>query len=287
MKRRLITLRLPRRSCLRLLGILSLFLFLLLAASFRFGALAPDQTASRDTGQDVLHPPQTPPPIRGQVALVIDDFGINHPGLPQMLALDVPLTAAVMPHMAFTQQEAELLHQRGLEIILHMPVEAKTGAPEWLGPGALTTELSPGELKTRLDDALRQIPYAVGISNHMGSKGTENAAVVRAILDAAQEHHLFVFDSKTSENSILETEARKAGILTGSRDVFLDNAADITSIKKQLRLLIDKAKSQKKAVGIGHVGPQGPNTARAIQELLPEFEREGIQIVPLSELLRP
>jgi N-acetylmuramoyl-L-alanine amidase len=244
------------------------------------------QYADTIAGHVVLDQTLTTQPVQGKAAIVIDDWGINNPGTEQMLGLNIPLTAAVMPHMMFTKQEVESLRQLGLEMILHMPVEAKSGNPDWLGPGGLKTGLSPEELRTRLENGLQEVPYAVGISNHMGSKGTEDANVVQAIIQTAQAHNLFVLDSKTSQNTILEQMARKAGLKTGVRDVFLDNAYDLASIKKQLNLLIATAQKQGKAIGIGHVGPQGEITARAIKEMLPAFEKAGVQIVPLSEILQ-
>lgn len=226
-------------------------------------------------------------PVNGKIAIVIDDFGIDNPGTQQMLELGIPLTAAIMPNLMYSQKESELLHNLGYQIIIHMPIESKNGHPEWLGPGALTTNLSTQELRNRLNHSVEQIPYAVGISNHMGSKGTENPKIVAAIVETAKEHNLMILDSRTSEATILAQEAKKAGVISGTRDVFLDNSADLNSIKKQLRLLITKAKTSGKAIGIGHVGPQGPNTARAIREILPEMTAQGIQLVPLSEILQP
>jgi uncharacterized protein len=232
-----------------------------------------------------VNPTLTSKPVNGEISLVIDDFGIDNPGTKQMLELDVPITAAIMPNLLYTKKEAELIHSLGYEIIIHMPIEAKTGRSEWLGPGALTTNLSTSELKDRLENSLKQIPYAVGISNHMGSKGTENPKVVAALVEVAKEHNLLILDSKTSESTILAKEATKAGLTSGTRDIFLDNSADLYSIKKQISLLITEAKKSGKAIGIGHVGPQGPNTARAIREMLPEIRAQGIKVVPLSKLL--
>ncbi|WP_088227641.1 divergent polysaccharide deacetylase family protein [Desulfosporosinus sp. FKB] len=225
-------------------------------------------------------------PVSGEIAIVIDDFGIDNPGTKQMLELNIPITAAIMPNLLYSKKEAELIHDLGYEIIIHMPIEAKNGRRDWLGPGALTTNLSPQELRTRLEESYKQISYAVGISNHMGSKGTENLQVVSAIVAMAKEHSLVVLDSKTTESTILAREAKNAGLAAGTRDIFLDNSADVNSIKKQIQLLISKAKISGKAIGIGHVGPQGPNTARAIKEMLPEIKAQGIKIVPLTKLLK-
>lgn len=220
-----------------------------------------------------------------RIALVIDDFGINNPGTAEMLDLKIPLTAAVMPNLMFSSQEAELIHQKGYEIILHMPMEPKNGSPTWLGPGALKANQPPETLRHNLDQALESVRYAIGVSNHMGSKATEDEQVVQTLVEVAKAHQLLVLDSKTSEATKLYREAQKSGLPTGMRDVFLDNSNDLGAIKKQIRILIELAKKNGKAIGIGHVGPQGPTTARAIREMLPELQKEGIQIVPLSELL--
>ncbi|WP_434512120.1 divergent polysaccharide deacetylase family protein [Desulfitobacterium sp. AusDCA] len=98
---------------------------------------------------------------RGKIALVIDDFGINNPGTAEMLELNIPLTAAVMPNLMFSKQESELIHQKGYEIILHMPMEPKSGDPAWLGPGALTIQQSMDTLQQNLSQALESVPYAV------------------------------------------------------------------------------------------------------------------------------
>lgn len=244
------------------------------------------QFADSIGGHVILDHTFTPTPPVARAAIVIDDWGINNPGTQEILNTEVAFTAAVMPNMLYTRKEAELLHEEGHEIIMHMPLEAKGGRTDWLGPGALLSGLSAQELRSRLNQSFDTVPYAVGLSNHMGSKGSENTLITREIIKMAQDNNLFILDSKTSESSILAKEAEKAGLPWGVRDVFLDNSADLNSIKKQLRLLITTAKKNGKAIGIGHVGPQGPNTAQAIKELLPEFAKAGVQIVPLSELIQ-
>ena len=81
-----------------------------------------------------------------KVAIVIDDFGNNMDGTAEMMNLPIPFTVAVMPFLPSTKQDAQLAHDKGHEVILHLPMEPVRGKKSWLGPGAITTDLSNDEI---------------------------------------------------------------------------------------------------------------------------------------------
>ncbi|MGQ9511599.1 divergent polysaccharide deacetylase family protein [Thermodesulfitimonas sp.] len=56
-------------------------------------------------------------------------------------------------------------------------------------------------------------------------------------------------------------------------------------LKEQLRMAARLAQKRGSAVAIGHVGITGANTARAIREMIPELEAQGIELVYLSNVL--
>jgi polysaccharide deacetylase 2 family uncharacterized protein YibQ len=87
------------------------------------------------------------------VAFVIDDFGNNMAGTEEILSLPVPLTVAVMPFLPSTKQDAELAHQKGHDVFVHVPMEPVRGKRSWLGPGAITTDLSDDEIRSRVEKA--------------------------------------------------------------------------------------------------------------------------------------
>ncbi len=66
---------------------------------------------------------------------------------------------------------------------------------------------------------------------------------------------------------------------------FIDNNYDYASIKAQILRLGQIARKEGYAIGIGHVGPQGPNTAQALKDALPLLEQEGIELVYASALV--
>ena len=99
-----------------------------------------------------------------KVAIVIDDFGNNMKGTDKMLSLPIPLTVAVMPFLPSTKQDAIAAHKKGHEVIIHMPMEPIRGKKEWLGPKAITTDLSDEEINNRLEQAIQEIPHAIGMT---------------------------------------------------------------------------------------------------------------------------
>ena len=67
-----------------------------------------------------------------------------------MLNLPIKLTVAIMPFLPSTKRDAELAYRNGHEVIVHLPMEPKRGKKSWLGPGAITTDLSDQEIVVEL-----------------------------------------------------------------------------------------------------------------------------------------
>ncbi|HEY4392208.1 MAG TPA: divergent polysaccharide deacetylase family protein, partial [Paenibacillus sp.] len=72
-----------------------------------------------------------------RLAVIIDDFGNAMKGTDEILGLPVKLTVAVMPFLRTSEQDARKAHEKGHDVIIHLPMEPKQGKPEWLGPGAI------------------------------------------------------------------------------------------------------------------------------------------------------
>lgn len=226
-------------------------------------------------------------PQRPRIAIVIDDLGNATAGTEEMTALDFPLTFAVMPALRSSGADAELAFGRGHEVILHMPMEPLSMRPEWAGPGMILAGDSGAAVRERLLKALRSVPHAIGFNNHMGSRATADEGIARAAVAVALEQHLLVLDSLTSNRSRLGPVAVEQGLPAAVRSVFLDNVKTADYVKQQLRLLASVAREQGSAIGIGHVGSGGKQTAAALAEMLPQLAAEGFEIVFLSDLAEP
>ena len=222
---------------------------------------------------------------RSHVALIIDDMGNGLKGTEEIFNLPVKLTVAVMPFLSTTKADAIRAHRRGDDVLLHLPMEPRHGKPQWLGPGAVLAKMSNEEIRQRVEAALDDVPYAIGINNHMGSKVTSDERVMRIVLSVCQERGLFFVDSKTSYKSVVGKMSEEMGLPRVENQVFLDDTHTSMYVLKQMRLVRQKALNSHYCITIGHVGIQGKETAAGIRSGIEEM-KESIDFIGISDLVR-
>lgn len=212
-------------------------------------------------------------------AIVIDDFGYSD-GRP-FLEMDAPLTFAVLPGLSHSRTIALQAAQQGRDVLLHLPMEPKNGllASE---ENTIKTSMTGREIEIRIKEALADVPGAIGVNNHMGSKATADADTMAAVMRALSKRKFFFLDSLTTPDSVAASAAAGAGVAYLQRNIFLDGSDDNAYITKQLRKVIDLARDRGRAIAIGH---DRPNTANALENALSDFAAAGVRIVPLSALL--
>ncbi len=225
---------------------------------------------------------RTTPEPAGRVAIIFDDAGATLAQLDPIIALGRPVTIAVLPGLPASAAVAWAARRAGLEVILHLPIEPEE-AERALGPGGITTDMNDEAVAAQVLADLEGVPGAVGLSPHMGSRGTADRRLMAAVLGVVRERGLFFVDSRTTTQTVGATLAREMGIPVAERAVFLDNEDDPAYIAAQVRRLIAVARAQGSAVAIGHVQKQ---TAEVLRGLLPEFDRARIILVPVSLLVR-
>src|SRR4051812_26164190 len=172
-----------------------------------------------------------------KAAIIIDDFGGGTGGVRDFLEGDIPITAAVMPFTENSKAHAEWAHKNGFEVMVHLPMQPKKGKRSWLGPKPITVDLSPEKVKQRVEEALKSVPYAVGMNNHMGSLAVEDEEIVRAIVEVARERKLYIIDSGTSPKSKFPKVAKEMNVPLLKRDVFLDDISSSSHVRKQMNRL--------------------------------------------------
>ncbi len=229
-------------------------------------------------------PPKIPPPSRlPKVAIIIDDMGGNKGVLSDLLSLKYPVTLAVLPFQAYSKETADIAHKKGREVLLHLPMEPIDYPQYNPGEGALFTFMTTEEFKAALAKDLAAVPHISGVNNHMGSSLTRDREKMEIVLLAVKERRLFFVDSRTTPETAAYDLAVTLGVSALERNVFLDNEANVESIKTKIDELITKAKSGGKALGIGHPRPE---TIKALKEMEKRLTGSEVQVVPASGLLK-
>lgn len=199
-----------------------------------------------------------------------------------MLRTGKRITFAVLPHAPHAQEAALLAYRRGSEVMLHLPMEPHNGEQYALEKDTVRTGMDSRQVEKILGEALKQVPHVRGVNNHMGSKATQDPRVMGALMLVLQKEGLYFIDSNTISQTLGPEMARKAGVASRRNDQFIDREKEIGAVKDAVRLAMSKAKQEGKAVAIGH---PHPITARAIQEMIAEIEKEGIRLVFASEVV--
>jgi len=216
---------------------------------------------------------------KARVAIIIDDIGYRITDN-QVLNLPKNVTFSVLPHTPYGQLLAIKGYEEHHDIMLHIPMEAQNGKA--LGPGGLTSDMGKAVIHKKLKKAFNEIPFAIGVNNHMGSLLTTLPQSMLWVMQFVKEKEMLFIDSITSSKSQASNIAKQLGIPTMQRNVFLDNNLEHRYISQQFSVLINTAKQHKIAIAIAHPHPA---TIRSLKLLLPELVKHNVELVSISQLL--
>jgi uncharacterized protein len=242
----------------------------------------PQRNPEASKAPAVVPGPTSARPGHPRVAIIFDDAGYGVRAAREVEAIGRPVTISILPHLPYSNLIAEEAPSRGVQVILHLPMEPDNDTIR-LGEGGIRVSMSDEEIQRAISADFTTVPSAVGANNHMGSLATSDPRVMRAVLQEVKKRGLFFVDSVTTPHSVVGQVARQVGVPTAARAVFLDNQDDEAYVRGQFRTLIALAQARGQAIAIGHVGRI---TAKVLMSLLPEFDEAGIQFVRVSDLVR-
>lgn len=217
-----------------------------------------------------------------KVAFIIDDLGYETEVAKKMMELEFPIALSILPFLQYSEFIAEEGKKKNQEIMLHIPMEPNNSDAD-PGPGAIKSYMSEEEIRQAVRGSIFNFPYVVGVNNHMGSKITEDRKIMKIILEEIKRYDLFFIDSVTTRNSIAYEVAQEMEIKSAVRSVFLDNENGIEYIKEQMLEIQETALREGEVIAIGH---GRINTFYVLKLIIPELIKAGIEIVPVSELVK-
>jgi polysaccharide deacetylase 2 family uncharacterized protein YibQ len=220
---------------------------------------------------------------RSRIAIIIDDVGYPSPNIDAYGNFDGKLTFAVLPFQTESRLYAHTLHQAGFEVMIHIPMEPDGYPEEEPGKGALFVNDSREDVELKLEKMLQHIPHATGANNHMGSRATQDFALMTHTLTHLNNEGFYFVDSLTTPHSVAGEIARQLPMGFASRDIFLDNHNNVLYIEKQFQKLKSASRERGWAIGIGHI--QNNHLLSVLNRHVETLHDEGFELVFVSELM--
>lgn len=222
-----------------------------------------------------------PAAAQGTIAIVIDDVGYNKLNLPAIEHIRYPLTFSVLPNLPYSSEMSKQLNSLGFELMVHLPMEPKENRN--LEQGTILLGQDDAQINGLIGASFQSVPFAKGVSNHMGSRATEDPELMRTVLGEFRKRRLFFLDSVVTSMSVCTQTASEVDIPSARRDIFLDNRQDKDYIREQLRKTEEIAMKKGQAIAIGH---DRKTTIEVLGEEMPAMAKKGFVFVFISDIVK-
>ncbi len=219
---------------------------------------------------------------RARIAIIMDDMGGSLSAFRTLLSLDLPITPAILPGTGKATSATSLLQEADREYMIHMPMQPRSYPRTNPGANALLLGQSEEQIRRLVRSYMDSVPGAVGGNNHMGSRYTEEVVPMRVVLDELKKNDYFFIDSRTIGSSIAFSEARKMGLKTATRNIFLDNEENVQYVRQQIRKMVRLAGTNREIVAICHPYAATMEALRLEQDWL---KQQPVDFVPASQMV--
>jgi len=217
------------------------------------------------------------------IALILDDVGYDLPALRRAIALKLPMAIAILPNAPHAAAAAELAHQAGYPVMLHMPMEpANPRYSKLMDKSFIRAGMKRDVVRRMMHEALIRVPHVEGVNNHMGSRLTTLEQPMRWVMEVCKEQKLFFVDSRTNKDSIAAKLAGEAGLRWGQRRVFLDDSVKSELLMKSWKAARKRLGNKGAVIVIAHPHRE---TLDFLEKYVTASDRAAM--VPLGSLLSP
>ncbi|MBO0903439.1 divergent polysaccharide deacetylase family protein [Jiella sonneratiae] len=217
-----------------------------------------------------------------RIAIVVGGIGISQTGSMEAVErLPGPVTLGFSPAGNSLDRWMQAARRGGHELLLQAPLEP-VGYPS-VDPGAdtLTVKAAANGDFSALYGSLGRMTNYVGVMNYMGARFTSDRSAMDPFMSELGRRGLMYLDDGSSSRSLGKDIALADGVPAAGVNVLLDETQDPAAIASQLDMLEKVARAQGSAIGVASAFDQSIATIAA---WIPEAERRGIEIVPVSAL---
>lgn len=217
-----------------------------------------------------------------RIAIIIDDLGYQYGAGQRAINLPGPVSYAILPGTPSGRALAREAHEKGKEVLLHLPLES-VGHQGPAEPGGITLDMSQRALHEAFAQALESVPFAIGVSSHRGSLLTRHPGHMHWLMQEIRRREgLFFVDSYTTSASVALQLAAESGVAAMRRHVFLDHDRSPAALDREFDRLARIARQRGVALAIGHPYPE---TLSFLERKLATLDSAVLRLVPVSQVL--
>ncbi|WP_420934791.1 divergent polysaccharide deacetylase family protein [Alteromonas sp. A081] len=211
------------------------------------------------------------------IIIILDDLGYR-PTDVAAFSLPKEVAFSILPQTPLSKSIAQRAENEGRPVMLHMPMQATNHKS--MGPLGLSTDMFPGAIIHTLRKAIKSVPNAIGVNNHMGSAFTEQEDAMKALMEEIKRQGLFFVDSRTTVLTKAQAIAERVGVPNASRQIFLDHQRNRAFLERQFKRMKEIAKVKGYVVVIGHPHPE---TIAFLKQELPALAVEGFNLLSIAD----
>ncbi len=216
-----------------------------------------------------------------QIAIVIDDLGLDRNRTERAIALSGPVTLSFLAYASDLPKQTEAARRAGHELIVHVPMEP-IARPKYISQSTGGASPAHAELLRRLRWDLSRFTGYVGVNNHMGNRLASDPDATQTVIAELKARGLLFLDSRIDGGGLL-SDAAHEGVPTVTRDVLLDDDITAGSVAARLADLEKVARQHGTAIAIGHPHDQ---TLDALKAWIASLPAKHLQLVPLTAIVR-
>ncbi|MFC0410790.1 divergent polysaccharide deacetylase family protein [Roseomonas elaeocarpi] len=222
---------------------------------------------------------------RPRVAVVLGNIGLNN-ALSESAIRRLPpaVTLAFSPYATRIAPLADTARQRGMEMLVALPLEPAGYPLDDPGPKALLTTLSAAENADRLMWAMARLQGYVGAVGALGSMRGERFAqspeLLGGVQDVLRNRGLLYVDPRPTA----APAGRAARAWGRTVDVVLDEPATRAGIERRFQELEQVARERGAALGIA--GDPTPALVERLSAWAAGLEERGLVLAPVTAMLR-
>lgn len=215
-----------------------------------------------------------------KISIIVTNLGLNKRSTELALTLPSQCGLGFVPYIHSLKHLLLDAKNKGHEIYLYLPLQTNKIHDEH-SKYALMNNLSAEDNAERLNVILNLAAGYKGLYSACTEIYTYNKLTSKVIFDQLNNKNLiFIMGRIFSDNEANNAPTYKNVI---SSNIIIDEKLDKNSILSQLDKLLKNAKNNGKALGYAQ---SSILTIEMIRDWLPILDREGISLVPVSELLR-